>query len=177
MGLFKRLLFGLLGIVAVLAAVGMLLPRQVTVARSIQIDAAPEQIFPHVNSLKAGAAWSPWLGIDPNIKTDFLGPEAGVGAALVWSSDHPNVGNGRQEIVESDPLSRVVTALDFAEMGTAKASVLLDPAPGATNVTWTLDTDMGAGPVGRWMGLMMDTWVGADYETGLANLKTLVEGQ
>jgi hypothetical protein len=43
-------------------------------------------------------------------------------------------------------------------------------------VTWMLDTDMGAGPIGRWMGLMMDKWVGGDYETGLQNLKSLVEG-
>jgi hypothetical protein len=35
---------------------------------------------------------------------------------------------------------------------------------------------MGVNPVGRWMGLMMDRWVGADYERGLANLKALVEG-
>jgi len=31
-------------------------------------------------------------------------------------------------------------------------------------------------PMGRWMGLMMDGWVGPDYETGLSNLKSLVEG-
>ena len=29
----------------------------------------------------------------------------------------------------------------------------------------------------RWMGLMMDNWVGGDYERGLVNLKELVEGQ
>ena len=35
---------------------------------------------------------------------------------------------------------------------------------------------MGARPAGRWLGLMMDNWVGADYERGLSNLKALVEG-
>ena len=35
---------------------------------------------------------------------------------------------------------------------------------------------MGAGPVGRWFGLMMDRLIGLDYEKGLANLKTLAEG-
>ena len=28
----------------------------------------------------------------------------------------------------------------------------------------------------RWMGLMMDGWVGPDYEKGLQNLRKLVEG-
>eukprot|EP01023_Acetabularia_acetabulum_P038207 TRINITY_DN36513_c1_g1_i1.p2 TRINITY_DN36513_c1_g1~~TRINITY_DN36513_c1_g1_i1.p2 ORF type:complete len:157 (-),score=35.49 TRINITY_DN36513_c1_g1_i1:16-486(-) len=36
---------------------------------------------------------------------------------------------------------------------------------------------MGSGPMGRWMGLMMDRWVGADYEQGLQNLKAVVEQQ
>ena len=34
---------------------------------------------------------------------------------------------------------------------------------------------MGMNPMGRWMGLMMDGMVGADYDQGLANLKALVE--
>jgi effector-binding domain-containing protein len=32
-------------------------------------------------------------------------------------------------------------------------------------------------PVMRYMGLMFDTWVGKDYEEGLANLKQIVESQ
>jgi effector-binding domain-containing protein len=38
-----------------------------------------------------------------------------------------------------------------------------------------MDTDVGMSPVGRYMGLMFDTWIGKDYEEGLANLKKLVE--
>lgn len=53
----------------------------------------------------------------------------------------------------------------------------LSPVDEGTRVAWDLDSDMGAGPLGRWMGLMMDRWVGGDYEAGLANLKTLVESQ
>ncbi len=41
---------------------------------------------------------------------------------------------------------------------------------------WGLNTDMGAGPVGRWAGLMMDGMIGPDYETGLARLQAAVEG-
>jgi len=38
---------------------------------------------------------------------------------------------------------------------------------------------MGAGlnSIGRWMGVMMETWVGDDCALGLANLKALVEGR
>jgi hypothetical protein len=48
-------------------------------------------------------------------------------------------------------------------------------AGGGTVVTWGIDADMGNSPIGRWMGLMMDRWVGTDFEAGLTNLKTVVE--
>ena len=112
---------------------------------------------------------------DPDVKTTYSGPDSGVGSKLAWSSEHPQVGNGNQEIILSEPDQRVETALDFGEMGLAKAGFLLEENAGVTTVTWTLDTDMGSNPVGRWMGLMMDRWVGADYELGLSNLKSLIE--
>lgn len=175
-----RILKWLLGIIAILAvifvAVGFFLPRNVTVARSIEINASAGEIFPYVNSLKATEAWSPWLERDPNVQLSYNGTETGVGAAMEWASDEPTVGKGRQEIIESIDGERVTTALDFGDMGLAQASFLLNETGNATTVTWTLFTDMGAGPIGRWMGLMMDSWVGADYEQGLANLKAVVEG-
>lgn len=175
-----RILKWILGIVVVLGLVflagGMLLPREVTVARSVEIDAPPEAVFPYVNSLKAGQEWSPWLSRDPDVELAYSGPDEGVGAVMTWASDQQDVGSGRQEIVASVPEERVETDLDFGPMGTAKATFLLEDAGGGTRVTWDLVADMGSGPVGRWMGLMMDGLVGADYEQGLSNLKALVEG-
>lgn len=176
-----RVLKWIFGIVVVLGLVfvggAYLLPREVTVARSMEMDASPDQIFPHINSLKAAAEWSPWLGIDPEMKATYSGPDEGVGAKLAWSSEHPNVGNGAQEIVASVPGERVETALDFGEMGTAKALFVLSEAGAGTDVTWSLVADMGNNPVGRWMGLAMDGMVGADYEKGLNSLKALVEAK
>jgi len=79
----------------------------------------------------------------------FDGPAAGVGNKMTRASENPQVGNGTQEITASAPNERVESAPRFG--------------------------DMGLNPVGRWMGLMMDGWIGPDFETGLGNLKTLVE--
>ena len=172
-----RALKWILGIVVVLAVVfvggAFFLPREVTVVRSIEVDAAPAAVFPHVNSLKATEEWSPWITRDPEMRISYSGPEAGVGAKSEWISD--SQGNGSQEIVASETDKRVETALDFGEMGTAKAEFILAGTGETTDVTWTLVADMGNNPIGRWMGLAMDGMVGSDYETGLANLKTLVE--
>ena len=92
-----------------------------------------------------------------------------------WQSEQADVGDGTQEITLSEENALVETALDFGDMGLAKAAFLLESQGEATTVTWTLETDMGLNPIARYMGLMMDGWVGGDYETGLASLKERVE--
>lgn len=176
MRLIRRILIGLVAVVALLAVIGMFLPRMVQVERDVVISAPPDAVFVHVNSLQAFAEWSPWSGIDPDMVVNYSGPEVGVGNVMEWTSNHADVGNGRQEILEVVDNELVRTALDFGEMGTAEAWWRLEPEGDGTRVVWGLNADMGAGPVGRWVGLMMDSMVGSDYETGLAQLQSAVEG-
>lgn len=175
-----RVLKWILGVVVVLAVVfvagGFLMPREVTVTRDIVINAPAEEVFPLVNSLQEGQKWSPWLERDPDVELTYEGPESGVGNKMSWASEVDTVGNGTQEITVSTQNERVETALDFGTMGTAKAAFILAADGAGTKVTWNLVSDMGNNPMGRWMGLMMDGWVGPDYEKGLGNLKALVEG-
>lgn len=176
MRLLRRIVIGLVAIVGLFLIVGFLLPRNVTVERDLVVDAPPEAVFPHISSLQAFAAWSPWGDLDPDMQVTYSGPDTGVGNVMEWTSDHPNVGNGRQEIVEIVENEHVRTDLDFGDMGTAKAWWRLTPDGSGTRVIWGLDADMGAGPIGRWFGLMMDRMVGDDYERGLSRLQAAVEG-
>ena len=175
MKFLKRLISVIIILGALLIGASYLLPQVVTVSRSVEIASEPSVVFPYVNALSETQKWSPWLERDPNVVVNYSGPASGVGNAMTWQSDVDTVGNGAQEITESVENERVVTALDFGDMGTAEAAFILTPSGEATQVTWTLVTDMGTNPIGRYMGLMMDSWVGADYEAGLANLKALVE--
>ena len=175
MRVLRKILTYVLVVAVVLAAVAYVLPREVTVERSVTIKAAPDAIFPHVNSMQATEAWSPWLERDPDVKLAYGGPASGVGNRMVWESEHPDVGSGTQEIIASVENSLVETALDFGLMGTARARFELKPEGEVTELVWGFVTDTGMNPIARWMGLMLDRWVGADYETGLARLRTLVE--
>lgn len=177
MRFIKRILLSLLVLILLLVGVSYLLPGKAEVSRSITIDAPSSAIFPYVNSMQETEKWSPWLARDPETKLAYSGPEAGVGNILNWSSENPQVGSGSQEIVESIPDQLVKTALDFGPMGTASASFELKPEGDQTQVTWGFESELGLNPMSRWMGLMMDEWVGGDYERGLNNLKTLVETQ
>ena len=42
-------------------------------------------------------------------------------------------------------------------------------------MTWSMDVNMGANPLFRWMALMADRMVGPDFEAGLAQLKVEAE--
>jgi uncharacterized protein YndB with AHSA1/START domain len=153
----------------------LVLPGEIRVARSIEIDVPPEQIFPLVNDLDAFNRWSPWATLHSETKYAFSGPESGVGARMTWSSDNPEVGFGSQEIIRSQAPEQVVLRLDFGSQGTAEASFDLEPAGDGTKVTWSLAYDIGFDMIGRYMGLLMEGLVGKKYEEGLDRLKRLAE--
>ena len=104
-------------------------------------------------------------------------PADGVGQRMNWRSDNANVGSGSQTITMLAPDSKVETALDFGEQGTATASFDLEARGAATQVTWGFATDLGFNPVARYFGLTFDKRIGADYEKGLAKLKTVAEAE
>jgi effector-binding domain-containing protein/uncharacterized protein YndB with AHSA1/START domain len=171
----KKLVLAVVALVVLLAGIGMLLPRRVHVERSIVIDAPRATVFALVDGFKQFNKWSPWAALDPNAEYTQAGPAFGVGANQSWSGDPKTVGSGSQEIIEVKPYEVVKSHLDFGDQGVATAQFTLAPEANGTKVTWGLDSDMGAGPIGRYFGLMMDRWIGADYEKGLAGLKTLAE--
>jgi uncharacterized protein YndB with AHSA1/START domain len=166
-----------LAVLAVAVVVVFMLPRVVTVERGTVIAAPPEKVFVHVNSLRRFNEWSPWYERDPTMEQSFERPEERVGAKMSWKSDNPDVGSGRQEIVDSVPNERVRVALDFGYMGNGTASYTLTPEGDGTKIVWDFRTDLGNNAVARYFGLMFDRWIGADYEKGLAKLKVLVESQ
>lgn len=168
-----RIVLSLVIIAAVLFAVGFLLPREVQVARSATIEASPQTIYPLINDLRTHQEWSPWLAQAEDVTLAYEGPDEGEGQTLRWASEDPRVGSGSQTITETVENESVTTALDFGENGTGVALLSLEPAGEATEVTWTLDADVGPNPVGRWFGLFLDGMVGDDYERGLAMLGEL----
>jgi carbon monoxide dehydrogenase subunit G len=139
------------------------------------IDAPQEAVFEVVNGFERFNEWSPWFGRDPQAEYSFEGPRTGVGAAMAWTSQHPEVGNGRQEIVESEPPRWVRIAFDFGRQGSAAGSFTLRPEGEGTHVTWAFDTDLGSNPLARYFGLVLDDMIGPAYEKGLANLKKVAE--
>jgi effector-binding domain-containing protein/uncharacterized protein YndB with AHSA1/START domain len=172
--MLKKIIIGLVAVVAILAVIGLLLPRHVKVARSVTIDRPASMVYATLNSFVLFPQWSPWQHLDPNMIQTTEGARDGVGAKLVWKGND-KVGSGTQLITASTPNQTVASDLDFGDMGVAKSVVTLTPEGGMTRATWTVDVDMGANPIGHYIGLTMDSILGKDFASGLNNLKTLVE--
>ena len=175
MRILRKAAIAVLLLAAVLAVVGFLLPRQARVERSAVIQAPQSTVFALVNGYRIYNKWSPWYSIDPSARYTREGPAFGVGAKLSWVGDPSTVGSGSQAIVESRPYEMVRVKLDLDGQGGTTAQFTLVPEGEATRITWALDADLGVNPIGRYFGLMLDRWVGPDYEKGLAGLKTLAE--
>jgi effector-binding domain-containing protein/uncharacterized protein YndB with AHSA1/START domain len=173
--ILKKLVIALVVLAALLAGIGMLLPRMVHVERTIVIDAPAATVYALVDGFKQFNKWSPWAALDPNTQYTQTGPTFGVGAKQSWVGDPKKVGSGSQEIIEVKPYSMVKSHLDFGDQGVATAQFSFTQDTGGTKVVWGIDSDMGAGPIGRWFGLFMDRMIGGDFDKGLVSLKKLAE--
>lgn len=178
MKLLLKIVIGLVALFALLAIVGFFLPREVQMQRTVTVNATPASIFEEVNRFENFNKWSPWAQIDPNTEYEYSGPKEGIGAKMAWTSDHPDVGSGSQEIVESIPNQKVTNKLIFEGFEPSFASIIIDgKEDGTSEVTWTFDGDMGSNPIGRYFGLFMEEMLGPSYDEGLENLKKMVESK
>jgi len=180
MTLIKKIGWGIAILVVFILLVSFFLPGTVHIERSRNIQAPQPRVFGLVNNLKSYDNWMPWNRKDPNMIEISNGIDAGTGASYSWKSKVKEVGSGTLTITESIPDKKVVTALDFGEMGTSFGGWTLQPTDNGTKITWFMDAKM-TGPnffysiMGKYMGLFMDKMVGPDFEQGLDSLKSIAE--
>jgi len=179
--MIKNIFYFIVITVISLILISFLLPKTVHVERSIEIDRPASTVFVLVNGYRTIKTWSPWASRDPSAVYTFSGPSDGVGAHLEWDGDPRLSGTGWQEITESVPYSLVRMQLKFAQQGMATAYFKIQDRGGSSTLTWGFDADLtkeqsvAGGMVAEYFGLLFDRWIGGDYETGLANIKTLAE--
>jgi hypothetical protein len=136
------------------------------------INSTSDKIYTAVDGFTYFKEWSPWVKKDSLTKYEFSGGMSGVGATMKWESK--KVGNGTQKTIEVEQNKRVKSEIEFDGMGASTAEFTLITEGSSTKVTWTLDSKLNG--VGKLFGPFMDIMVGPDYELGLNQLKTYVEG-
>ena len=152
-------------------------PDTYTVERSTTIAAQPEQVFGYVNDFHQWPQWSPWEKLDPNMNRTFGGPASGQGSTYSWVGNN-DVGEGKMTITESNPGSKVGIQLDFIKPFAATSQTTFDflPSGAGTQVVWRMTGNNNYMSKVMTVFMNMDTMIGRDFESGLANLKTVAEG-
>jgi polyketide cyclase/dehydrase/lipid transport protein len=161
--------------------IGLFLPRQWDVERSILVNAPRSKIHPWVES---PARWNDWFALeemksDPNYRVSTSGPEKGVGATYEWSGGAS--GRGRIVIAESDVRSGVQfdewIEVDATEPKNGTGRIVYSDAPdGSTRVTWS---DQGTLPpvIGGYLRGLVNASMAKAFEKGLVNLKAKGEAR
>lgn len=146
-----------------------------TIERSITIDAAPGRIHPYLVDFRRWIDWSPWEGLDPELKRNYTGADHGVGAEYAWSGNR-KAGAGTMTITGNSP-RRVDVRLIFSRPMKATNNVVFTlAATGETTaVTWSMTGEHSLfSRVGTALGFF-DKMLGKDFEKGLSALKATVE--
>ncbi len=168
-------------IVLVLAVAGLLAyaatrPDHFRVERSLTIQAPAERLFALVDDVTAWKQWSPYVAKDPAAQYSYSGPTAGVGATSAWSGNN-QIGEGRMQISESQPPSRIVMQLDFVKPMKAHHVATFDfvASGDGTTVTWAMEGQSSF--IAKLMSVFfdMDQMIGGDFAQGLQNLRQLTE--
>jgi hypothetical protein len=174
--MFKKIAIVVAVLVAAVLGFALTKPDSFSVQRTTKIIAPPEKIYPLINDFHSWSSWSPWENVDPAMKRTHSGAASGRGAVYEWDGNS-KVGKGRMEITEAASPSKVTIKLDFLKPieGHNIAEFTLEPQGDSTSVTWAM---RGPSPfVSKvfQVFISMDSMLGKEFETGLANLKSAAE--
>lgn len=172
--LFRWLAIVILALAAVVVVGGYFISPRFTVTRSVVIAAPPEKVYALVADPRHWKEWTVWNRRDPSMAIEYSGPPSGAGAGWAWKSK--TEGDGKMTFTEAEPGRRVAFELYFPDFGTtSRGELRFVPEGSGTRTSWTMNGDFGSNPVFRWFALLAERITGADFDAGLANLKTLAE--
>jgi uncharacterized protein YndB with AHSA1/START domain len=176
--MLKKVLLALGALIAVFLIVVATRPATFHVERSASTSAPAAVVFPLVSDFHRWAEWSPWEKLDPAMKKSFEGGP-GIGAKYAWEGND-KVGQGQMTITDMRPPEQLTLKLEFKKPfeATNTTTFTFKPAPnGGTQIVWAMDGNNNF--VGKAMSLFMnmDSMVGKDFESGLADLTKLAEAE
>lgn len=176
MKILKRILFGILGIVALLLLTALFVKKDYNVERSVSIDKPKEQVFAFIKQVRNQDRYNKWVQADPQVKKSYRGEDGTIGFVYAW--DSKEVGKGEQEISSIREGEQIDFILRFKEPFESNAAAHMTTntvADNQTQLTWRME---GSSPFPmNLMNLFVPAVLGNDLETSLATLKTVLEKQ
>ena len=162
-------------VAAIILLVPLFISEDNAVVRSIEVQAPVETVYRVVKDFNYYKQWNAWSKMDKDASGEISGPVGEVGAT--WSWDGDTVGQGTLTIEALERNKSITSQLIFISPMEGKAKDLwhfemLDSS--STKITWTY-AGKATGYFERYMNLAMDGFLGPMLESGLSNLKKLLE--
>jgi hypothetical protein len=158
--------FGGIGTILVtLMLIGFVLPGTWSAEATIEIEAAPTEVFPFLNDLSRWDTWTNWGDLDSRLSD----PSGGVGASRSW--DDPNFGSGSVTITSSGPPTLVRYEVEIEGGASVGGELRLEALEGGSRVIWREEGDFGRNPLMGYVARGMAKSQGAQLAEGLEELR------
>jgi len=174
-------IFGIIaGIVVVVLIVAAVAPKDYNVQRSIIINKPRQEVFAYIKYLRNQDNYNKWVMTDPNKRMTYRGTDGTEGFASAWDSDIKQAGKGEQtikKIIEGERIDlQVVFIKPFAGIADTYMATQ-SVTSNSTSVKWNFDSRMSYPMNIVLLFINMDKMMGADMDTSLNNLKSVLEKQ
>ncbi|MBX9769134.1 MAG: SRPBCC family protein [Bdellovibrionales bacterium] len=173
----KKLIIGLGVIVAVIAVLGFVAPKDFSVESEIVINKPKDFVFQQLKMMKSHDLWSPWAKRDPQMKTTHQGEDGTVGFVSAWDGND-QVGAGEQEIKSIVEGERIDTELRFQRpmVDSSNAFFITEVVSDSqTKVRWGLKDTLTFPSNILYLVMDMRGRLTKDFDEGLAQMKGLYE--
>ena len=160
-----------------LIILGLILPSNYSIDRSVTIDAPPEEIYASISDFKR---WPEWVrfqapGSQEETKFSFSGAASGTGSVLHWNSEDGAIGVGTFTMTEANPAKGISYAVSVeSSKFEGTGSIHFQSVEAGTLVTWH---DEGQLPpvTGGLLSWIYEAGTSARIEDDLARMKNMLE--
>ena len=177
MRIVKKILIFLAVLVGLILIIALFVKKDFASEKEVVINKPKQDVFNYIKHLKNQNDYGVWAKKDPNIKQTFSGTDATEGFTSSWEGNS-DVGKGSQTINKITEGQRIDLDLHFIDPMDSHCPAWLtteEVSPTQTKVKWGMSGKMTY-PFNI-MGLFMnmDDMIGKDLQTGLDNMKVILE--
>jgi effector-binding domain-containing protein len=173
--ILRFLLIFIIIIVAGFLILGLFAPKEVTVTRTVMINAPKHAVFEQITNFKNWTNWSPWYKMEPTVKMTYNGEDGQVGSSYHWVGEKTGEGEMKLASVAGDRADFDLTFIKPFK-STPKSYILAEDTAGMTKTTWGFHQHFGYPWNAMLLFMNMDEMLGKDFNNGLTNMKQHLEG-
>jgi hypothetical protein len=178
MHILLQILTGVGFLVSFILIVAVFVKKELNAQREITINKSKQYVFDYVKFLKNQEFYGKWNLMDLNMTKSCKGTDGTVGFVYGWESNNKSVGKGEQEIKSIIDGERLDFELRFEKpmKSIAQAYIITEAVDASsTRVIWGFKSKMVYPFNFIRLFMNMEALIGKDFQTGLDNLKSILE--